>query len=70
MMTRGRRATPMAEDRVSPSDEEPARPDPTTMDDDAPGSDMGAGWQETVDDSNDRDESRGPGVGDVYRSGS
>ncbi len=61
----------MADDPAFPADEEPVRPDPSTVDEDAPGSDMGAGWREAVGDSPDvGDEARLPGVGDVYRSGS
>ena len=52
-------------------DTRPAAPDPTTLDEDAPGSDMGAGWQEAADSHEETDDEGGmPGIGDVYRSGS
>ena len=61
----------MADDRHGAPDT-PAAPDPTTLDEDAPGSDRGAGWQEASEsrEETDDDERGMPGVGDVYRSGS
>ena len=59
----------MADDPQGERDGRPDPPDPTTLDEEAPGSDMGAGWQEAAE-SHEDDEGRMPGVGDVFRSGS